>query len=87
MAILSAARNQRNASLAQKIFNRIQFHFPDCKNDLVSATVLLANTYALSNDSSMAFDLRTKLTKSGMKKVPGLCSTVVKGKIFVSQSE
>jgi hypothetical protein len=41
----------------------------------------------MSNDSSMAFDLRTKLTKSGMKKVPGVCSTVVRGKIFVSQKE
>ena len=69
MAILSAARNQRNASLAQKIFDRIRFHFPDDKDALVSATVLLANTYALSNDSSMAFDLRMKLNKSGMKKV------------------
>jgi hypothetical protein len=87
VAILSAARNQRNASLAQNIFDRIQFHFHDCKDNLVAATVLLANTYALSNDTSMAFDLRTKLTKSGMKKVPGLSSTVVKGKIFVSQSE
>jgi hypothetical protein len=87
VSILSAARNQRDASLAQKIFDRIQSHFPDCKDGLVSATVLLANTYALSNDTSMAFNLRTKLTKSGMKKVPGLASTVVKGKIFVSPSE
>ena len=87
MAILSAARNRRNASSAQKIFDRIRFHFPDYKDSLVSATVLLANTYALSNDFSMASDLRMKLNQSGMKKVPGYSSTVVKGKIFVSRSE
>jgi len=87
VAILSSARNQRNASLAQMIFGRIQFHFPNYQDALVSATLLLANTYALINDSSMAFDLRMKLNKSGMKKVPVLSSTVVKRKIFVSQSE
>jgi hypothetical protein len=73
--------------LAQKIFDRIQSNFPDYKDTLLSATVLLANTYALSNDTSMAFDLRMKLNKSGMKKVPGVSSTVVNEKIFVSQSE
>ncbi len=73
--------------MAQKIFDRIQSNFPDYKDTLLSATVLLANTYALSNDTSMAFDLRMKLNKSGMKKVPGVSSTVVNEKIFVSQSE
>ena len=48
MALLSGARNQRNSSMSEKIYNRIQQFFPNYKEELVSAAILLANTYQSS---------------------------------------
>ncbi|CAF1295049.1 unnamed protein product [Didymodactylos carnosus] len=81
MSILSAARNQRNPSLAQKIFDRIQPHFHNQQDYSTSAAVLLANTYALSGDWSAASDIRMKMNQSGMRKMAGLSWTVVDEKI------
>ncbi|CAF1176710.1 unnamed protein product [Didymodactylos carnosus] len=81
MAILSAARNQRNPSLAQKIFDHIQAHFHDQQYYVTPAAVLLANTYALSGHWSTASDIRMKINQSGMKKMAGLSWTVIDGKI------
>ena len=87
MALLSAARNQRNALLSQKVFDRIKNYFPNDKDYLVSATILLANTYAVNNNFEIASNIRNELNQSGMKKVIGFSSTVVNGKIVVSLSE
>ncbi|CAF1102314.1 unnamed protein product [Rotaria magnacalcarata] len=54
MSLLSSTRNEKNASLSQKIFDRIESNFPDAKNVLTSAAVLLANTHALRGNTSMA---------------------------------
>lgn len=83
MSILSSARNAKNASLSKKIFNDIQSKFSDIESGLISATVLLANTYALSGDKAMATNTRTKLIGMNAKKKIGLSWTVVNGKIFV----
>lgn len=84
VALLSAARNDRNISLAQKIVDHIQRKFPDNADCLVSATVLLANTYSLSGNMSMASQIRWKLSQTGMKRKGGISSTVVNGEIVVS---
>lgn len=81
--MLSGARNQKNPSLSQKYFDRIEKLFPKMNNDLLSATVLLANTYASTGDFTKATELRMKIGQSGIKKKAGLSWTVVNGKIVV----
>ncbi len=85
VAILSAARNQRNPLLAQKIYDRIQPYLKDQEIYATSATVLLANTYALAGDLTAASMIRMKMNQSGLKKLPGLSWTVVNGKIVVNR--
>lgn len=85
VAILSAARNQRNPLLAQKIYDRIQPYLKDQEIYETSATVLLANTYALAGDLTTASMIRMKMNQSGLKKLPGLSWTVVNGKIVVNR--
>ncbi|CAF4510092.1 unnamed protein product, partial [Rotaria sp. Silwood2] len=82
MSILSSARNKKNPSLSQSIFHRIQSKFSDFESCLISATILLANTYALSGNKSFASHIRMKISQSGMKKVDGCSWTVVNGKVF-----
>ncbi|CAF2118156.1 unnamed protein product, partial [Rotaria magnacalcarata] len=45
MALLSGARNAKNIYLSQNIYDRMKNLFPQRKNLLISAAVLLANTY------------------------------------------
>ncbi|CAF1183546.1 unnamed protein product [Rotaria sp. Silwood1] len=82
MSMLSSARNEKNGSLVQTIFDRIESKFSDVESCLTSATVLLANTHALSGNKSLASNIRMKLDQSGMKKVVGISWTVVDGKVF-----
>ncbi len=84
MSILSAARNQHDTCLSQKIFDRIKQVFPRIKSDLTPARVLLANTYASNGDFSRASDIRMEIVKSGLKKQIGISKTVVNGQIQVS---
>jgi hypothetical protein len=85
VSILSAARNQRNPSLAQKMFDRIEPYLNNQETYMTSATVLLANTYALAGDPRTASMIRMKMNQSGLKKLAGLSWTVVNGKIVVSR--
>ena len=84
VSILSSARNAKNITLAEKFFHRIEHNFSKDKNCLVSAQVLLANTYGLVGNNSMASSVRMKLHQSNVKKVPGWAWTYVKGKVHVS---
>ncbi|CAF1274193.1 unnamed protein product, partial [Adineta ricciae] len=81
MSFLSAARNQRDPLLAQKMFDRIEPYLKDQDIYATSAQVLLANTYALAGDSATASTIRTKMNQSGLKKLAGLSWTVVNGKV------
>ena len=85
MALLSSARNQRNSSLSEQIYHRIEKNFPNYKKELIPATVLLANTYQSSGNFEKARDIKNKLSVEGAKKQQGLTWTEVNGKIFVSQ--
>lgn len=84
--MLSAARSDRNVTLAKSVFDRIQNYFPENKDCLTSAAVLLANTYALSGDMSTASSIRMKLCQTGMKRKGGISSTVHSGNIVVSET-
>ncbi len=83
MSILSAARNQHDICLSQKIFDRIK-QFPEIKPELASAGVLLANTYASNGDFSRSSNIRMEMVESGLKKKMGISKTVVKEQIHVS---
>ncbi len=84
VSILSAARNQHNICLSQKIFDRIKQFFPQIKPGLASARVLLANTYASKGDFSRASTIRKEIVELGLKKQIGISKTVVNGQIQVS---
>ncbi len=84
MSILSAARNQHDIYLSQKIFDRIKQLFPEIKPALTSARVLLANTYASNGEFSRASNIRMEIEKLGLKKRIGISKTVVNGQIQVN---
>ncbi|CAF1163262.1 unnamed protein product [Adineta steineri] len=84
MAVLSGARNIKNAGLSQKTYDHMKKLFSQSTNPLTSAAVLLANTYASSGDIEKASNIRNELHKSGQKKKMGLTSTVVNGEFYVS---
>jgi hypothetical protein len=71
VSILSSARNTKNISLAEKIFHRMKLNFSNNESCLISAGVLLANTYAVTGNKSMSSNIRMKLDQSNMKKVIG----------------
>ncbi|CAF4874568.1 unnamed protein product [Rotaria sp. Silwood1] len=81
-ALLSGARNDKNSKLAQDIVDRMHKLFPDFKNSLVSASILLANVYASSGAMEKTTDIKIQLHTSGAKKKVGLSLTEVDGKIL-----
>lgn len=84
MALLSGARTQKNSALAQQLFARMTKHFPHKDQYWMSASVLLANTYAASGDSDKSTDLKLDTYNSGVKKQVGVSWTVVNGQFYVS---
>lgn len=83
VTLLSGARNQKNIHLCEKIFHRLKELFPHDPSSISSATVLLANTYGLHGDFRRLEDLRYAMNRSGMKKVPGISSTIFQGQLVV----
>jgi hypothetical protein len=82
--LLSGARNVKNSNLSQNIYDRMKKLFPQMVNSLLSAAILLANTYASSGEMDKASNIRIQLNKSGIKKKIGLSWTSVNGQLFVS---
>ncbi|CAF0889915.1 unnamed protein product [Adineta steineri] len=82
MALLSGARNANNSELSQNIYDRMRKSFPDIKNSLTPAAVLLANAYTSSGDIDTASNIRNELNRSGAKKKIGLSWTVINGHAF-----
>ncbi len=85
MILLSGARNVKNSYLSQNIYDRMKKLFPQMVDPLLSAAILLANTYASSGEIDKASDIRIQLNKSGIKKKLGLSWTAVNGQLFVSR--
>ena len=84
MALLSGARNEKNIYLSQNVYDRMKKLFPEMKDPLMSAAVLVANTYASFGEFHKASDIRIQMIKSGVKKKVGLTWTRVDGLIYVS---
>jgi len=84
VALLSGARNEKNSSLAELVFDRMEQLFPDLPKSLASASVLLANVYTAVGEFEKASNIRKKLIESDVKKQIGLSWTVINGRIHVS---
>ncbi|CAF1258461.1 unnamed protein product [Rotaria magnacalcarata] len=82
MPLLSGARNQKYSKLSQEVVDRMQKLFPNMKDSLVAASILLANVYASSGDIGKATDIKIELHKSGAKKRIGVTVTDIDGKLW-----
>ena len=81
--MLSGARKQKNSALSEKYFDRIEKLFPEMREYHLTASVLLANTYASTGNFTKAAELRMKIGRMNLKKTAGLSWTIVNGKIAV----
>ncbi|CAF0744675.1 unnamed protein product [Adineta steineri] len=82
MSLLSGARNEKNSHLSQQVFDRMKILFPEVGKSYPSASVLLANVYAISGDMEKASNIQNQVSKSQVKKEIGLSWTVVNGQYF-----
>ena len=86
--MLSGARNHRDSVLSQKLYDRMQSLFPDQKSQLVSASILLSNTYSPLNERQRARDIRAdRLQRLGSKIKPGCSWTEVDGELVVNYED
>ncbi len=84
VAILSGARNHRDSTLAEQIYNRMKCLFPDEKDALISGSILLYNIYSSLGDHEQAEKIRLNRIKEIGKKVqPGLSWTEINGELVV----
>jgi hypothetical protein len=83
VALLSGARNEKNADLAKSLHARMKKVFSGLIDPLTVASILLANVYASSGEIKKASDIRIELNKSGARKTVGLSWTVVNGQVYV----
>ncbi|CAF3185331.1 unnamed protein product [Rotaria socialis] len=82
MALLSGARNNRNMTLSEKIYNRMKTLFPDQKQGLLSGSILLSNVYSSLGKYEQAKNLRYHEKKElGVKVKIGLSWTEVYGEL------
>ena len=85
--MLSAARTHRDSSLSQKLYDRMKYLFPDKKSELISAAILLSNTYSSLGDDQHVQSIRAnRLKHLGSKVKLGLSWTEVNGELVVRSS-
>ena len=76
MTILSGARNYRQAELSQRLYDRMKHLFPDKKSHLISASILLGNTYSSIGEFDRSEQIRVDRIKTlGNKIKPGVTWT------------
>ena len=86
-ALLSGARTARRSDLAKTLYDRMQSLFSDYRPTLISASILLSNTYQSLGASGEASDVRDNRLKAyGAKVEPGKTWTVVNGQVAVRHS-
>ena len=84
MALLSATRNHRHSVLAQEIYDRMKLLFSKQKKVLISASVLLSNTYSMIGDHQQAKQIRDKrINELGLKTQAGITWSEVNGELLV----
>ncbi|CAF1234964.1 unnamed protein product [Adineta steineri] len=82
MSLLSGARNSRQSHLSQEIHKRMKLLFPNEKNLLISASVLLCNISSSLGDHEEAQALRLdRIKEVGNKVKVGLSWTEVNGEV------
>lgn len=85
MALLSGARNHRQIDLSQKLYDRMKLLFPEAKSNLISASILLHNTYSSLGNYQQAKEVRrNRIEQFGENVKPGLSWTEVNGELSVS---
>ena len=86
VTILSAARNQCDAVLSRELYQRMQLLFPEHKSGLISASILLSNTYISVGDEQQAAQIRTdRIQRLGDNVRAGCAWTEVNGELVVNQ--
>ncbi len=86
VAMLSGARNCRDSILSEKLYNRMKSLFPDRRENLISASILLCNTYSSLGEYEQAKHIRSNRIKQlGTKVKVGLSWTEVNGEIVVKK--
>jgi hypothetical protein len=87
VAILSGARNYRQAVLSERLYNRMNDLFPEKKEDLIAASILVSNTYLSLGDDQQAEKIRlNRIEKFGKHVRAGLSWTEVNGQLLVKNS-
>ncbi|CAF1006799.1 unnamed protein product [Adineta ricciae] len=82
MALLAGARNHRQIVRSEKVFKRMKNLFPEKKSALISASILLSNTYSSVGDYQSAEEERLKrIQQFGNNVKVGLSWTEVGDKI------
>ncbi|CAF1365864.1 unnamed protein product [Adineta steineri] len=82
MALLSGARNHRNLTLSKKIYQRMKQLFPDNKQALISASILLSHIYSSVGEDQEAKQVRlNRLEEIGKNRIIGTTWTAYNGEI------
>ncbi|CAF4215676.1 unnamed protein product, partial [Adineta steineri] len=82
MALLSGARNHRNLTLSKKVYQRMNCLFPDNKQALISASILLSNIYSSIGEDQQAKEVRlNRLNEIGKNRIIGITWTEHNGEI------
>ena len=85
VTMLSAARNHNDSVLSKKLYDRMQLLFPDHKSQLISASVLVSNTYVSVGDSQKGEQIRIdRIKRFGNKVKPGCSWTEVNDELVVN---
>ena len=84
MPLLSGARNHRQLTLSQRLYDRMQVLFPEKRNNLIAASVLVSNAYLSSGDEFKANEVRlNRMKQFGKNATVGMSWTEVNGELVV----
>ena len=84
VAIMSGTRNSRDSVRCEKLYNRMALLFPQHKDSLTSASILLSNIYtSLGDDDQAALIRSNRIRDHGNKVAPGMTWTEKDGEIVV----
>lgn len=82
--MLSGARNCRDSALSQKLYNQMKSLFPNKKENLIAASILLCNTYSSLGEYEQATHIRSdRIKQYGNKVRVGLTWTEANGELVV----
>jgi len=84
VSILSGVRNAGDSVLSNKLYNKMKSLFPHQREQLISGSILLCNTYLSVNEYGQAEDIRSNRLKTlGSNVQVGVAWTAANGEIVV----